>query len=669
MSDREITLKIEGTRGAKINKGMFGVFYEDINYCCDGGISAEQLENAAFEFVEALGYKDNYSTKYDGLYGWIAYPTNADGAKLDIERVNPVSKNAPHYLVFEPGVEQNAFANKAYDGVYLREGMSYHVSAYLRSDSYTGGVRVKIGSQECALTEKVTSEWKKYEVSFTASKMQRHELFVVELEAEKIKAGDTICADFFSLVADDAVCGVFRRDIVELLKSMKPGFMRFPGGCIVEGNKLSNSYRWKNTVGSREERIRNWNRWAVHGNEEKPFAAGKFSHYNQSYDIGYYEYFLLCEYIGAKPLPVQNVGMACQYQSTQMVSPDSNDFMEYVQDVLDLIEFANGDVNTRWGSLRTEMGHPASFNLEMIGIGNEQWETENSRFFERYSRFEKAVHEKYPEIKLIGSAGPDVKSDYYKAAWAFYRSHGADNAHGGSGENNFVYAVDEHYYCPPRWFIDNDDFYDNYPRNVKVFAGEYAAHIEGETEDGSRNTLGAALAEAAFLTGVERNADVVALASYAPLFARVGYEQWSPDLIWFDDATCFGTPSFYVQAMYSHDMGGYVVKSRFDGEREKIYQTVSYDEETHELIIKLVNYGMDNYVVNVDTDGYTPDYRKVQCYIMGEDDGEAHNDIEHQRRIRVYDLKVEHSGEPEGRFSVRAHSFGVFRVKAERNTY
>ena len=171
------------------------------------------------------------------------------------------------------------------------------------------------------------------------------------------------------------------------------------------------------------------------------------------------------------------------------------------------------------------------------------------------------------------------------------------------------------------------------------------------------------------MTGVERNADVVALASYAPLFARIGYEQWSPDLIWFDDATCFGTPSFYVQAMYSHNMGGYVVKSRFDGEREKIYQAVSYDEETHELIIKLVNYGMDNYVVNVDTDGYTPDYRKVQCYIMGEDDGEAHNDIEHPRRIRVDDLKVEHSGEPEGRFSVRAHSFGVFRVKAERNTH
>ena len=652
----EKRLIIGREKGADITPGMFGVFYEDINYCCDGGISAQQLENATFEFVEAFGYKDNYSTKYDGLYGWIAYPTRGDDAKLSISEDSPVSEAAPHYLVFEPAKGQCGFANKAYDGLYLREKMSYHVSAYLRSDSYSGSVKVRIGNQVCVLTDRVTTEWEKYEAVFTASSMERHELFVVELDEDEVKPGCRLCADFFSLVADDAVCGVFRRDIVELLKSMKPGFMRFPGGCIVEGNELSNRYQWKNTVGSREERVRNWNRWAVHNNEDKPFATGRFSHYNQSYDIGYYEYFLLCEYIGAKPLPVQNVGLACQYQSKQLVSPDTAEFEQYVQDVLDLIEFANGPVDSKWGSLRAEMGHPESFELEMIGIGNEQWETKDSEFFRRYSLFEKAIHDKYPQIKLIGSAGPDVKSDYYRAAWNFYRDNKPDN---------FVFAVDEHYYCSPAWFLTNADFYDKYPRNVKVFAGEYAAHIQEQGEGSARNTLGAALSEAAFLTGVERNADVVVLASYAPLFARVGYEQWSPDMIWFDDASCFGTPSFHVQRMYSLNMGDYVVKSSFEDDHVGLYHTVSYDENTHELIIKLVNITDEDCEVCVDAADYNLDYSRIHCVVLGEDAPEAYNSIEQLQRISAYEFELEHKVTPdtEGRFSVKAHTFSVFRVK------
>ena len=658
MSTMEKVLHISNKKGADIARGMFGVFYEDINYCCDGGISAQQLENAAFEFVEAFGYKDNYSTKYDGLYGWIAYPTTGDGAKLAISEDRPVSEAAPHYLVFEPAKGQCGFANKAYDGVCLRERMSYHVSAYLRSDNYTKSVKIRIGNQVHVLTDRVTSRWEKYEAVFTASTMERHELFVVELDEDEVKPGCRLCADFFSLVADDAVCGVFRRDVVELLKSMKPGFMRFPGGCIVEGNELSNRYKWKNTVGSREERVRNWNRWAVHNNEDKPFATGRFSHYNQSYDIGYYEYFLLCEYIGAKPLPVQNVGLACQYQSTQLVSPDTEEFEQYIQDVLDLIEFANGSVNSKWGSLREKMGHPESFKLEMIGIGNEQWETENSEFFRRYSIFEKAIHEKYPQIKLIGSAGPDVKSDYYKAAWDYYRDNKQDN---------FVYAVDEHYYCSPAWSLTNTDFYDKYPRNVKVFAGEYAAHIQEEGAGSARNTLGAALAEAAFLTGVERNADVVALASYAPLFARAGYEQWSPDMIWFDDTSCFGTPSFHVQRMYSLNMGDYVVKSSFNDSHVGLYHTVSYDEKTHELIIKLVNITDEDCVVCVDAADYNLDYSRIHCVILGEDAPEAYNSIEQPQRISTYEFELEHKVTPdtEGRFNVKAHTFSVFRVKVQ----
>lgn len=258
-------------------------------------------------------------------------------------------------------------------------------------------------------------------------------------------------------------------------------------------------------------------------NEENGYHS-VFSHYNQTLGMGYYEFFLLCEALGAKPLPVLNVGLACQYQSYEMVQPGTEAFGQYLQDALDLIEFANGAEDGRWGSVRVAMGHKEPFHLTMLGIGNEQWETEKSGFFERYRLFEECIHAKYPEIRLIGSAGPDITSERYEKAWKYY--HGAVKT-----QKNYVYAVDEHYYVEPDWFYAHTDFYDEYPRDVKVFAGEYAAH-PGHTElMEQKNCLGGALAEAAFLTGVERNADVVVLASYAPLFARLGFTQWAPDMI------------------------------------------------------------------------------------------------------------------------------------------
>lgn len=278
-------------------------------------------------------------------------------------------------------------------------------------------------------------------------------------------------------------------------------------------------------------------------NEENGYHS-VFSHYNQTLGMGYYEFFLLCEALGAKPLPVLNVGLACQYQSYEMVQPGTEAFGQYLQDALDLIEFANGAEDGRWGSVRVAMGHKEPFHLTMLGIGNEQWETEKSGFFERYRLFEECIHAKYPEIRLIGSAGPDITSERYEKAWKYY--HGAVKT-----QKNYVYAVDEHYYVEPDWFYAHTDFYDEYPRDVKVFAGEYAAH-PGHTElMEQKNCLGGALAEAAFLTGVERNADVVVLASYAPLFARLGFTQWAPDMIWFDGETSYATPNYYVQKMFS----------------------------------------------------------------------------------------------------------------------
>lgn len=653
-------LRIENKKGVDITPGMIGLFYEDINYCCDGGINAEMIENASFEFVEAMGCKGHYSTKYDGLYGWIPFPTDGDGAELSIGTDKPVHKNNPHYAVFKTSADQRGFCNKAYDGICLKKGEVYTVSAYLRKHEADSDTRVAVsvydGDRQIftkLLAEGVTDEWIKYETRVTAAEDIRHGRFVIELAEE-----GSIEADLISMKPENAVFGVFRPDIVNLLKDMRPGFLRFPGGCIVEGNELSNRYEWKKTVGAREERAGNWNRWAVHNNPDGDFATGRYSHYNQSYDIGYYEYFLLCEYIGARPLPVQNVGLACQYQSSQLVAVDSPEFQNFIDDVLDLIEFANGSPDSRWGAVRASMGHTEPFGLEMIGIGNEQWETERVDFFERYTLFENAIHERYPDIKLIGSAGPDVTSGHYRDAWEFYR-----NAQ--SGKPSFAYAVDEHYYRPVEWFYENNRFYDAYPRDVKVFAGEYAAHTSGELPETERNTLDAALSEAAFLTGVERNADVVVLASYAPLFSRLGYSQWSPDMIWFDDAECYGTPSYYVQKMYACNMGTYTLVNSLATENDRLYQTVSYDAQSGELIIKLVNAGDTDEELVLDTDSTYRIAKTAEAAVLAAAGGEenkraAVNSIDNPLRVcesvRMLDMG-------KGVITAEACSFTVVRIK------
>lgn len=653
-------LQILKDKGANIQKGMFGLFYEDINYACDGGINAQMLENACFEFYEAMGSWGSFSAKEDGLYGWLAYPTKGDCAVMTIRTEDPVHKNNPHYLHFESSDTQNGFVNKAYDGVCLRKGQEYQVSCYLRSENYSAEVYASViekreteGSRskeypvvKAALAKQVTGDWTLYTTTFQAPKDLKGGKFVISLGEPYTDGEGTLervstCgkkpvavleADFVSLKPMDAVNGIFRKDIADLLKGMKPGFLRFPGGCIVEGARLSNRYQWKNTVGPREERIRTWSRWAVHfNNEESDFAVNRFSHYNQSFDIGYYEYFLLCEYIGAKPLPVQNVGIACQYQTLQDVPVDSPEFMEFVQDTLDLIEFANGPVDSKWGSLRASMGHPESFGLEMVGIGNEQWETPKVHFFDRYKAFEKAIHEKYPEIKLIGSAGPDVTSEHYTDAWAHYRKEISNNA-------DYAFALDEHYYNPIPWFYENNHFYDNYQRDIKVFAGEYAAHTSWEDDHSVKNCLDAALAEAAFLTGVQRNSDVVVLTSYAPLFGRVNYTQWSPNLIWFDDRVAYGSPNYYVQKLYALNAGSVNLQSLLpEGEENRIYRAVSLDEETGETILKLVNGSDEDVAIRICVEAADGSVKTVQndltATLMTGESRQTVNNVEHPTNV------------------------------------
>ena len=572
-------LKITQNKGVTIQDDLIGIFFEDINYGADGGLYAEMIENRSFEFLDARGDKDAYHQIFDGLYGWAAFPQ--EQVKLQIQESAPLNQVNPHYLhvCAKPAC---GFTNQAYEGLYLEQGHSYRISFYARSEQNFKVQIVAIereSGEKHILTEVSINDcnWHNYSASFTVKETVRYALFAVLFE-------NAVEADFdcISLFPEDAVCGLFRKDLAEKLKDMHPKFMRFPGGCVVEGNELTNRYQWKLSVGDIAQRKANWNRWAVHGNSEENHFTSIFNHYNQTLGLGYFEYFVLCEYLGAKPLPVANVGLACQYQSTQLVERNDPAYQEFIQDVLDLIEFANGTVETKWGKVRAQMGHPEPFGLEYVGIGNEQWQTERVDFFERYDDFEKAIHAKYPKIKLISSAGPTVHTPTYEAAWKNYHAKVKDNS-------DYTYAVDEHYYMEPEWFIANTHFYDDYSRDVKVFSGEYAAHDKEVTESTKRNNWRCALSEAAFLTGVERNADVVYLASYAPLFARIGYEQWAPDLIWFDDKTSYATPNYYVQQLYSDYTGKYTVCSDLTGgEEQGIYHIVSADEKGH-LYVKLVN--------------------------------------------------------------------------------
>lgn len=583
-------LTITNEKQHEIAPGMFGLFFEDINYAADGGLYAEMIENRSFEFRDCYGDFADFYAKHDPGFGWKATKDKGVG-KLQFVEGSPVCAENPHYLRFTAVKAGQGFSNKAYSGIYMKAYEKYKVSFYARMASYlNGNVRVQIRDNGKVLVEeKVTcvhvpkGEWQKwnyYEVILTHTKDIDAGEFVIILD----DCG-SVDFDMISMFPMDAVAGVFRKDLFEALKEVHPGFIRFPGGCIVEGCTLENRYRWKDTVGEPLRRKWNFSRWSLHGTSEKNGWHTEFAHYNQSYGIGFYEYFLLCEMIGAKALPVLNVGLACQYQTYELVPIDSPEFKEYVQDALDLIEFANGGTDTKWGALRAKMGHPESFRLEMIGIGNEQWETEQVDFFARYQIFEEAIHHEYPDMKLIGSAGPNVHTDTYEAAWNFYHQKMKEN-------KQTSYAVDEHYYMKPEWFLENNTFYDEYPRDVKVFAGEYAAHPDFGKSKKHRNTVDGALAEAAFLTGVERNADVVLLASYAPLFARIGFTQWTPDMIWFDEKQVYLSPSYFVQKLYSENMGTYTVALKGQEKvlrEKKVYAAVSFDESTGEYIVKVVN--------------------------------------------------------------------------------
>lgn len=574
-------MRITSQRGPDIPKEFIGIFIEDINYAVDGGLYAELLENRNFECLDVSGGRYDFYAREDGLFAW---GCDAPVVRMEVVQGSPVSEQNPHYLRVSCAEAGGKLWNRAYSGVCLRAGQAYRVSFYARCVQYQGTLGVAVIKDGAVLLsrridlrpagEDGWNRWERYEATLCSDTEIMGGQFAVLFRRPGI-----IEFDWFSMVPEDAMLGLFRRDLTEALKALRPGFLRFPGGCVTEGNTLANRFQFKKTLGRPEDRRYNWNRWAVEGNTEAGRTHGPFAHYGQTYGIGAYEYFLLCEYLGAKPLPVLGVGLACQFQSHERVEPEDQEIRAYLQDYLDLIEFANGGPETRWGAVRCRMGHPEPFGLEMIGVGNEQWETPSSRFFDRYTLFVREIRRVYPDIRLIGTAGPELDSPRFLAAQEFYGAH--------RDEEGFVYAVDEHFYTKPEWFLDHCDYFDHVPRQPKVFFGEYAAHTEwaGTEKVPQRNTLYAALSEAAFLTGMARNSDAVAMTCYAPLLARMGYAQWSPNLIWFDERTLCRTPSYYVQQMFSENLGDCNV--RVDG--AEVPCQASYSARREELVLMLVN--------------------------------------------------------------------------------
>lgn len=513
------------SQGVEIDQDLFGVFIEDINYAADGGLYAELIQNRSFEFFP-MGTNNNNPNAH--TYSW----SLRGDAEMTVHDTDGMNAKNPHWVRLTTVNSGEGLVNIGYGGIPLTQGEDYRVSFYTRG-SYTGTYTVKLMTigdlvAQTTLTAEPSGDWTKLTGYLTASKST--DLSRLELLLDEPGTVDLDMISLFPVHTYNNRENGLRADMVETLRALNPGFLRFPGGCIIEGEGLENAYNWKDSVGDVSERATIFNRWR---------RSGTSGYYYQSYGLGFYEYFLLCEDLGCEPIPCLNSGISCygpEYASME-------DLQTYIDDAIDLIEFATGDpAENKWAALRAEMGHPEPFALTYLEIGNEQGG--DDRYFERFEEFEKQIHALYPDIRLISSViGLSNGAGLPTTEWL--RGKGTD----------FVYANDEHFYLSDEWFLTNSYRYDAMERNgdAYIFAGEYACHYSGS------NPLWNAICEAAFMTGFERNADIVKLSCYAPLFSKVNYTQWQPNLIIFNNTDVWGTPSYWVNALYGTNLGDHTL--------------------------------------------------------------------------------------------------------------
>ncbi len=520
--------------GVPIQNTQYGIFFEDINFAADGGLYAELVKNRSFEYPD------------DALQGWKAF------GKVTVLPDGPFDRN-PHYVrLSDPGHPHKwtGLENDGFFGIGVRGGESYRFTVWAKvPDGGSSDIDVQLvnpaspDESHVLCRESLTvsgTGWKQYETILKPEATLDKAALRIFLSGKRV----TTDLEHVSLFPSDTWKGHrngLRKDLAQALADLHPGIFRFPGGCIVEGTDLTTRYSWKNSVGPVENRPLNENRWNY------TFTYRFYPDYFQSYGLGFYEFFLLSEEIGSEPLPILSCGLACQFQNDDVSAHVPVDELQpYIQDALDLIEFANGPVTSEWGRLRAEMGHPEPFNLKYIGIGNEQWD---ALYTERLEPFVKAIRAAYPGIRIVGSSGPGSEGEQFDYLWPEMRRIGVD-------------LVDEHFYRPYDWFLSQGARYDDYDRKgPKVFEGEYACHARGM----KWNHAYASLLEAAFMTGIERNADVVHMATYAPLFAHVEGWQWRPDLIWYDNLRSFRTVSWHVQELFGRFKGKNVLPLKMDG--------------------------------------------------------------------------------------------------------
>ncbi len=570
--------------GAAVPSTMYGLFFEDINFAADGGLYGELVKNRSFEFPQHfMGWRvfGNVELKDDGLF-----------------------ERCPHYVVLsDPGHKERrtGLQNEGFFGIGVEKDKDYRFSVWARAPKGSSQIRVQLINEQAMYERQNFSEvkidvkgteWKRYEVMIKATRTEPKAQLRIFLSSK-----DPVALEHVSLFPKDTYKGRengLRNDLAQALADMHPGVFRFPGGCIVEGTTLDTRYQWKNTIGRVENRPLNRNRW------EDTFDYRYFADYYQSYGLGFFEFFQLCEDIGAEPLPVLSVGLACQFQNGLDAHAKMDELKPFIDDCLDLIEFANGPA---------EMGHPEPFNMKYLGIGNEQWDTP---YFERLKPFVEAVRAKYPKIKIVGTSGPDSEGKMFEKGWKAMKELKAD-------------LVDEHFYRPEAWFLATDEArqrygncgalrYDSYDRKgPKVFAGEYACHGKGK----KWNHYETSLYEAAFMTGLERNADVVEMATYAPLFAHVDGWQWRPDMIWYDNLRMFKSVSYYVQQMYAMNKGTHVLQlTTADPNNAKkqvpvagqngmdgLFASSVLDNAAGEVVIKVVNTSSQPQAVSINLQG------------------------------------------------------------------
>lgn len=628
-SQAKLTVKVDEP-GVELSPHLYGLFFEDINWGADGGLYAELIQNRSFEYFPVRGELNEKGYQLTPFTAWEKVVVDSAIGDIIVTRVFPLNEVNTNNL--EVNIHNNkgfmGVRNTGYEGIPLKAGDNYKFSFYARMEKrawnqYKDHVLiVKLEDEkgnvlDSCIFNDLTGNWAKYETLFKPNASAEKGSLVIIAHGQSRLQFDMV--SLFPEKTFNKRENGLRADLVQSLADLKPAFLRFPGGCIAHGWGMDNIFNWKHTLGDVAKRKPNWNRWGYH----------------QTYGLGYYEYFLLCEDLGATPLPVVPVGVSCTFTHFDCVPMDKID--ESIQDALDLVEFANGSANTKWGKIRAEMGHPEPFNLEYICLGNEEGETDE--FNERMPLFVDAFKKKYPKLKLIGNSGLSPNVPYYN----FMKELGA-------------WSSDEHYYMDPEWFIENQNRFDNWERGkTKVFVGEYAS---------KSNKLFNALAEAIYLTGIERNADLVEMTSYAPLLARYRNTQWElANLIWFDNSHLVKTPNYYVQQLFSINKGDVYLKNKKKSwPNEKLAVSTTYDKTGKEIIIKLVNANPKAEKVSVKLSGVEQISEKGKMIVLS-GGKQAENSPDNPNNI----IPIESNIECGKSFSLNLAPFSlnILRIKAE----